>query len=189
MLVTAGLGKRYGSRWLFRNLSFQLERGDKLVVLGRNGSGKSTLLKVLAGLIAPTAGTVDAGGPLREVLGYAALDLALYPELTAPEHLELSAALRGCEANAESLLERVQLTVPRDLVAKRFSSGQRMRLKIALAIQHNPNVLILDEPTAGLDESGREFVRNLVQSFEGVVIFATNVPGEEALANYAIELD
>lgn len=180
------LGKRY-DRWLFRNLNFSLEPGDSLVVLGRNGSGKSTLLKILAGLASATEGSASV--PLG--VGYSALDLSTYSHLTPGEHLDLFAQLKRCAPRTDELLEQVGLAYAKHQHAGQMSSGMRARLKIALAIQHKPNLLILDEPGAGLDEAGRQMLASVCaeQIREGVLILATNEPEERRLAKLELELE
>lgn len=186
MLGVSNLGKRYGPRWLFRNLEFELEKGDCLVVLGANGSGKSTLLKVLIGLVEPTDGRVDA----QATIGYSALDLSVYPALTAREHLELSGDLRDIPADADALLAKVGLTKAANQMAQEFSTGMRARLKIAIALQAKPQVLILDEPGAGLDEVGRNLISEVVsdQLKIGAVVLATNDPNERRIATFELEI-
>ncbi len=142
-----GLGKRYGRRWLFRDLSFDVERGQRLAILGHNGSGKSTLLRLLAGLLTPSEGrVVPPNGDSRLTLGYAALEMALYASLTVDEHLRLAAELRGCESRSDELLETVGLAYARELPAGQLSTGMKARLKLAMAVQARPTVLLLDEP-------------------------------------------
>lgn len=186
MLEVAGLGKRY-DRWLFRGLSFTLQPGQSLAVIGRNGAGKSTLLRILAGLGRPNEGEVRK----PETLGYSALDLAPYPHLTGTEHLELFAQLKGCPPRSAELLEKVGLSNASHVEAGRMSSGMRARLKLALAIQHDPQLLILDEPGAGLDESGRQILREICreQTQGGVLIIATNDPEERRLTELELELE
>ena len=170
ILSAQGLGKRFGRRWVVRGIDLSLEPGDRWAIVGPNGSGKSTLLKMLAGLVAPSAGAVTR----PKLLGYMALDLALYPGLSAKEHLEWAGASRGCDPRAQDLIEWAGLQEPGDRPVGAYSSGMKARLKLALAIQHSPEVLLLDEPTAPLDEPGRELVRTLVQGFQGAVVIATN---------------
>jgi heme exporter protein A len=186
MLAARNLGKRYGTRWLFRNFEFDLERGDCLVAIGANGSGKSTFLKSLVGLVEPSEGSVSYSG----TVAYSALDLALYPALTAAEHLELSAELRGIPSRIDELLERVGLVRSRDQQSHEYSTGMRARLKLAIALQSNPDVLILDEPGAGLDAVGRGLVESVVeqQTQSGVVIIATNEPTERRFATMELEI-
>ncbi len=188
MLQARGLGKRYGGRWVFRGVEFDLAEGQAICVLGPNGSGKSTLLKVLAGLVSPTEGEVT---PLdRCALGYAALDLALYPHLTAREHLELAATLRGLPAGAPNLLDEVGLGPSADRLVGQFSSGMRARLKLALAVQASPPVLLLDEPTVALDEAGRTLVDRVVESqlARGALVLATNDPLDRRYATHELVL-
>ncbi|MBC8066007.1 MAG: ABC transporter ATP-binding protein [Chlorobia bacterium] len=186
MLTASNLGKRYGARWLFRGLEFDLGAGDCLAILGQNGSGKSTLLKTLASLVPPTEGKVTAPGNL----GYSALDMAVYPALTAAEHLELTADLRGCEPRVDELLGRVGLQSAKDQQAHEFSTGMKARLKLAIAIQAKPEVLLLDEPGAGLDETGRKLIEEVVagQLKTGAVILATNDPLERRFATLELEV-
>jgi ABC-type multidrug transport system ATPase subunit len=191
VLAAENLGKRYGARWILRHIDFRLEPGNVLVVLGPNGSGKSTLLKLLAGLVAPSEGSVlRPPGEIRAVLGYAAIDLALYPTLTIEEHLELTAQLRGCESRVEELVSFVGLADAKRTPLSACSTGMRNRLKLALAIQHRPPVLLLDEPTATLDESGRELIARVIESQKehGVAVVATNVGSERSYATHELEL-
>ncbi len=186
-----GLGKRYGPRWLFRDLRFTLERGDSLIVAGENGSGKSTLLKLLAGLVSPSEGTISLPtGDARTSLGYSALDLNVYPHLTAIEHLLLASRLRGCEPQVQPLLERVSLTRAANQRIGEFSTGMRARLKLAIAIQAAPKALLLDEPSASLDQAGRELAEEIIkdQRERGACVIATNDKAEWRLGTHVLEL-
>lgn len=191
MIRCERLGKRYGRRWLFRNLDLELETGSCLVVLGSNGSGKSTLLKVLAGVIPATEGMCDRGPDRRLSLGYAALDQPVYPVLTVAEHLLLAADLRGCDARVEELLDEVELTYAAGVAGRHLSTGMRARLKFALAVQAEPQTILLDEPSAGLDERGRQVVDRLVhrRRERTAFIIATNDPQERKYASHEISLD
>ncbi len=190
MLVVDSLGKRYGRRWIFRQISFSVSIGDRLAILGHNGSGKSTLLKSLAGLIPPTEGTIKLDGDSRISLGYAALEMALYPQLSVAEHLQLSADLRGVPARTDELLKRVNLEYAADYLASALSTGMKARLKLAMAIQPEPKVLLLDEPGASLDEAGRTLVQEIAeeQASRGALIVATNEPQERRLATHELVL-
>lgn len=185
------ISKRFGERPVLRNVCASLTFGETLVVTGHNGSGKSTLLAIIAGLLRPDAGRVsvrqnelqvDRAG-LRRAIGYVAPDLTLYPELTALENLEFFARVRALpwvEDDARALLRRVGLGGRgRDLVGT-FSSGMRVRLKYAVALQSHPSVLLLDEPTAMLDTGGVEVVEEVIaeQRRRGILVLATNDPQE-----------
>lgn len=181
-----GLGKRFDSGWIIRELSLTLEKGDVLAVLGKNGCGKSTLLKMIAGLLPPSTGKVHR----PNTIGYSALDGSLYSELSPVEHFELAAKLRKVEPRTDELLARIGLEYAKNRACGRLSSGMRTRVKLALAIQHQPELLILDEPAASLDEHGREFVRTIVeeQRERGVLLIATNEGFERSLATLELDL-
>ena len=192
MLAVDSLGKRYGSRWVFRRISFQLGIGDRLAVLGSNGSGKSTLLKVISGLAMATEGSVSfAEGDLRCFLGFCGIEQALYPHLSVEEHLELAAELRGCDSRTDELLDKIGLAFARGQQSIQLSTGMKSRLRLALAIQAEPKLLLLDEPGASLDESGRALIEQIAdeQAKRGCLIFATNDPGERRLANLELKLE
>ncbi len=189
MLAVENLGKRFGSRWLFRGLEFKLGSGDVLAVCGSNGSGKSTLIKVVAGLLSPTQGTIAMPpGEPRNLIGLCALDTFLYPHLNASEHIELFRQLRNVTPSLD-LLDQVGLGGVTTLVGQ-YSSGMRARLKLALAIQANPPILLLDEPTASLDQIGRDLVGSIVaqQRERGVCLIATNDPEDVRLCTLRIDV-
>lgn len=191
MLTVEKLGKRYGSRTLFRNVSFTLDKGDSLIVLGNNGAGKSTLLKVLAGLVPPSEGRVVLpDGDSRRTLSLSALDLAVYPNLTVLEHLELASHLRSCPPRADELIEKVGLGSHRSQFAGKLSTGLRNRLKLALALQPEPLALLLDEPGASMDEAGRANLDWVAdeQRARGVLVVATNDPQERRLGTHEITI-
>lgn len=185
LLTAQRLGHTFGRTWLFRQVSMELGAGDVLVVTGRNGSGKSTLLKCLAGLISPREGSVSVHGEV----GYAALDLAVYPQLTGREHLELVYSLSGLQGRADDVLDSVGLSGAGEQAAGEYSTGMRARLKLALALARTPNVLLLDEPTAALDELGRAMVESLVRDFSGAVVVATNDPAERRWATHELAIE
>lgn len=190
MISCEGLGKRFGKQWVFRRVTLSLEKGSCLLVTGSNGSGKSTLLKLLAGLEPASEGSVSTGFDRRTQMGYTAADLRLYPALTGREHLRFASDLRGlpCE---DGLLVRVGLAHKGDEPTANYSTGMRVRLKLALAMQGKPLALLLDEPGAGLDESGRVLLDEIVeeQRGRGVVVVATNDEGERRFGDYELRLD
>jgi len=192
MLEATGLGKRYGSRWIFRNLGFQLKTGDRLAILGSNGTGKSTLLKCIAGLLSPNEGKISLPkGDPRTALAMAAIEMALYPALTCAEHLKLAADLRGCEHRTDELLTRVGLQQATKMRSSQLSTGMKSRLRLAMALQPNPLVLLLDEPGAAMDEAGKSLLEGIVreQSQRGVLVFATNDPDEHRFATHELMLE
>ena len=182
-----GVGKRYGSRHVWRNLEGDLHHGDVLAVVGSNGSGKSTLLRLFCGLESPSAGNIryrvdDATfSPLamRPNIGVVAPDIALYRELSALEHVRFCATARGMTISDFALHEQLAFVGLQERGHERaavYSSGMMLRLKYALALLHRPAVLLLDEPTAMFDDAGRDLVDQIIrqQQRHGITIIATN---------------
>jgi len=120
----------------------------------------------------------------------AALDQSVYPQLSIKEHLELFARLRGCASRADELLGKIGLSDFAERLAHQLSTGMRNRLKLALAIQPNPKLLLLDEPGAALDEAGKELVLDICreQLQRGALIVATNDPSERRFGTHELEL-
>ncbi|MDF1564693.1 MAG: ABC transporter ATP-binding protein [Deltaproteobacteria bacterium] len=180
MIGASQLTKRYRDHLAVDDLSFEAEPGEILGLLGPNGAGKTTTLRMLTGALSPTSGTVRIGGhdlfeePLlaRARVGYLPETPPVHPDLRVEETLRHAAALRGLaggEARAalEASLERTALReVRRDLVAT-LSRGFRQRLGLAIALLGAPPVLVLDEPTLGLDPLQVVELRELIQSLAG----------------------
>lgn len=193
--------KRFGPRPVFSNVCAEVRTGETLVVTGYNGSGKSTLLSVIAGLLPPDQGAVrylqdgkelDADARRRSI-GLVAPDLTFYPELSALENMEFFARVRGLAwdpTHAKALLARVGLQGrERDLIGT-FSSGMRVRVKYAVALHAEPALLLLDEPTAMLDESGVQIVDGIIQEQQarGILVLATNDPRETRYGDLFLHL-
>jgi heme exporter protein A len=185
------VSKRFGPRPVLTNVCAEVRGGEALVVTGHNGSGKSTLLTLIAGLLSPDRGDIrfwDGGSELpphdrRRFLGLVSPDLTLYPELTALENLEFFARVRSIvwdRDEAKSVLDRVGLAGRDADRVGTFSSGMRVRLKYAVALHARPRFLLLDEPTAMLDEGGAQMVEEVIaeQRERGVLVVATNDPRE-----------
>ena len=190
--MVKNLGKKYGSRWIFRKLDFNLDQGDCLIVTGRNGAGKSTLLKVLSGLERPTMGEFDLSvTDHRTELSYCALDQATFANLTVTEHLKLAADVRGIDSDDAALIASTGLLEHKDVQAQFLSSGLRSRLKIALAIQSSPKVLLWDEPGVALDGAGKVLIQRVIeeQKQRGILVIATNDPDERRFGTHALELE
>ncbi len=195
-----GLAKAYSGRVIFRDVSAVVPEGHALAVTGANGAGKSTLLRMICGLLRPTRGDVvvtvgasAAPSAMRRHLGLVAPDVALYGELTGLENMLFFARVRGLtaeRARAEKVLARLGLAGRGDDEARTYSSGMRHRLKYACALYHQPEILVLDEPSANLDEEGVAAIREVMaeQRRSGVLIFATNDPQEVSLADQVLPL-
>ncbi len=170
----AGLTRRFGSRKAVDDVSFELPRGAFLAVFGPNGAGKTTLLRTLATLARPSAGTVEVAGfdvrenpdEVRSAVGLIAHEAMLYPDLTALENLLLYARLYGVEdpeRRAIELLDAVGLKSRRLDRVRTFSRGMTQRVAIARALINDPEVVLLDEPYAGLDPHAAEIFDDLVE--------------------------
>ena len=197
-LVIEGVSKQYsGKLWGLRDL--RMEIGPGVVgLLGPNGAGKSTLMRILATVTRPTEGRAlwnDADiartpDPLRSVLGYLPQDFGVYPHLTAREFLEYLAAAKGLDAASarrriDELLGVVNLSEVRERALGGFSGGMKQRVGIAQALLNDPQLLIVDEPTAGLDPEERVRFRNLLSELSGerIVILSTHIVSDvEAIA-------
>src|SRR6516165_6243913 len=197
-LVVEGVSKLYRSKvWGLRRFSLTLGPGV-LGLLGPNGAGKSTLMRVLATVTRATEGRVlwngtDVAGspnPLRSVLGYLPQDFGIYPNLSALEFLEYLAAVKGVPADTArrriaALLELVNLGDAARRPLGGYSGGMRQRVGIAQALLNDPQLLIVDEPTAGLDPEERVRFRNLLSELSGerIVILSTHIVSDvEAVA-------
>jgi ABC-2 type transport system ATP-binding protein len=167
MLRVNGLKKAYGDLVAVNGVSFQVGRGETVGLLGPNGAGKTTTVSLIAGLIAPDAGEVLIdGAPVRgqkRRIGLVPQELALYEELPAQVNLELFAALYGIGGAraARAIDEALTLVGLRDRARDRagtFSGGMKRRLNLAAALLHDPDVLLLDEPTVGVDPQSRNAI-------------------------------
>jgi heme exporter protein A len=178
VIRAVGLGRDFGAKRVLRGLDFEVPRGGFLVVTGPNGSGKSTLLSLCAGLLAPTAGTVEVEVS-RDELGYLAHEPLVYRELTALENLDLYGRLYRVPERRERigmLLERFGLWEARHERVASFSRGMAQRLALCRALLHDPQLLLLDEPHAGLDADASSLVDNLLAEVRGskTVVVATH---------------
>ncbi len=169
------LSKHFGALKAVDGLSFSVNQGEVFGFLGQNGSGKSTTIRMLLSLIHPTSGSIELFGKSLEANRTAILEEVgaiierpdLYPYLTAKEHLQLFAKLRSkkiTNANIDNTLVKVGLMDRSKDKVQSFSLGMKQRLGIAIALVHNPSLIILDEPTNGLDPQGISDIRNLIQS-------------------------
>jgi heme ABC exporter ATP-binding subunit CcmA len=172
VIEAAGLRQRHGTRTVIGPLDLALESGEALAVLGENGSGKTTLLRLLATVTRPAGGALrlfglDAGvarTELRRRIGYLGDVAGHYPVLSARENLEFFCDLHGVDrSRATATLELVGLAAAADRRAGELSRGMAQRLGLARAILHAPELLVLDEPDAGLDEDGRQVLARVIE--------------------------
>ena len=189
-LAISGVSKQYTRTfWGLSDFSLTLSTGI-IGLLGPNGAGKSTLMRIIATVMRPSAGSIMLDGTdilakpeaMRSVLGYLPQDFGVYPHLSAEEFLRYLAAIRGIEARVtrrriEELLQVCNLTDARKRPLGGFSGGMRQRLGIAQALLNDPRILIVDEPTVGLDPEERVRFRNLLSDLSGerIVILSTHI--------------
>lgn len=185
------LDKYYGSKQALKDVNLSIESG-MFGLLGRNGAGKTTLMKVLATLIRKQSGEVSICGipvedtkRIRKITGYLPQEFSMYPNMTAVEALEYLGTLSGIEPKKLAdrigpVLKMVNLQDDHRTKVKEMSGGMKRRLGIAQAILHNPKVLIVDEPTAGLDPEERVRFRNLLCEIaqNRIVILSTHIVGD-----------
>lgn len=199
-LKAHNLEKRFGQKTVFSNLTIETDT-PVLGIAGINGSGKSTLLRCLAGLLKPSSGSVQwvidgeqiKQTNLKNSLGYAAPYIQLYEELTVRENLEFIRNVR-CLKSSNSISNLLEPLGADQLLERHFgelSTGQQQRIKLAAAIIHDPDILLLDEPGSNLDEAGKKIILSLVERYkkrDRMVIIASNQQEELALCNEIIEL-
>jgi ABC-2 type transport system ATP-binding protein len=190
MIKVEGLTKRYGPTTAVNNISFEVERGEIVGFLGPNGAGKTTTMRILTGFLPPTAGKVAVAGfdvasdPLnvKRRIGYLPETPPLYPEMEVAEYLDFVARLKGIpgadvKSRIDSVLVRCSLGHVRHKIIAHLSRGYRQRVGLAQALIHGPDVLILDEPTAGLDPKQIIDVRKLIHELSGehTIILSTHI--------------
>ena len=171
MLQVEQLSKRYGDRLAVNDVSFTIDAGETVGLLGPNGAGKTTAIAMISGIVRPDAGLVSLGGvrvthddnELKRRVGLVPQDLALYDELSAWANLQLFGGLYGLGARqlqqrADDALALVGLSGRRHELVKSFSGGMKRRLNIAGALLHDPDLILLDEPTVGVDPQSRNAI-------------------------------
>lgn len=196
--------KYYGKKQALYDINLTIENG-MFGLLGRNGAGKTTLMKLLAVLHRKKSGTITVCGvpienekKIREMTGYLPQDFSLYPSMTVDESLEYLGILSGMKKDErrrrrDMLITKVNLNQQRRKKIKELSGGMRRRLGIAQALLHDPKILIVDEPTAGLDPEERIRFRNLLSEVaeDRIVILSTHIVGdiEASCENLAVMND
>ncbi len=190
-IIIEHVDKFYGKKQALTDINLTIEQG-MFGLLGRNGAGKTTLMKTLATLHGKQAGEITVCGipieqvkEIRGMTGYLPQDFSMYPSMTVYESLDYLGVLSGMEKEERKnqiakLLTRVNLTAEKNKKVKSLSGGMKRRLGIAQALLHNPKVLIVDEPTAGLDPEERIRFRNLLCEVaeERIVILSTHIVGD-----------
>ncbi len=206
LLDVRGVSKAYGGRRAVDGVSFQVQAGQTVGLIGPNGAGKSTTVGMICGLLRPDAGCVELDGvaighlpaAVKRKLGYVPQDLALYEDMSARENLRLFAALYGIKgsqmrARCDQVLALVNLLDRADDKPATFSGGMKRRLNIAAALMHDPQLLILDEPTVGVDPQSRNAIFDTLERLKAMgrsLIYTSHYMEEvERLADHIVIID
>lgn len=191
MIEVRNLTKQYGNHFGIENISFTAKKGEILGILGPNGAGKTTTMRILTGFMPPSDGYAEVAGfnvledsmEVRKRVGYMPENVPIYPDMTVEGYVTFWAKMRGLnrpKAQVRDVLERVNLLDRRKSLVRNLSKGLTQRLGLAQALVHNPEVVILDEPTIGIDPQQvievREEVRNLAK--DHTVLFSTHILSE-----------
>ncbi len=176
MLELVDLSKKFKQNYAVKNLNMFIEKGEIVGLLGPNGAGKSTAISMMSSLVEPTSGDVrfhqksilKSPAPLRKVIGVVPQEIALYTDLTAEENLRFFGriyCLKGSELNRkiDEVLEVIGLADRRKDIVKTFSGGMKRRLNIGVALLHDPEFIIMDEPTVGIDPQSRNYILETVK--------------------------
>ena len=201
-IAVQDLSKSYGSQLALDHISFSVNKGEVLGLLGPNGAGKSTTMKILTGYILASSGKAEICGmdvekfPLetKKKIGYLPEHNPLYPDMFVREYLEFAAGLHSLSGSytrkrVEELIEKTGLTAERRKKIGQLSKGYRQRVGLAQALMHDPEVLILDEPTTGLDPNQIVEIRNLIRELgeSKTVILSTHIMQEvKAICHRAV---
>jgi ABC-2 type transport system ATP-binding protein len=206
LLNVRGLSKSYGERRAVDGVSFQVQAGQTVGLIGPNGAGKSTTVSMICGLLRPDGGSVELDGvaigagpsDVKRRIGFVPQDLALYEELSARENLRLFAALYGIKgaqmkARCDQVLALVNLLDRAADKPSTFSGGMKRRLNIAAALMHDPQLLILDEPTVGVDPQSRNAIFDTLEKLKAMgrsLIYTSHYMEEvERLADHIVIID
>ena len=194
MIEVDNLHKRYGPFSALKGISFRAEKGEILGFLGPNGAGKTTTMRILSGYMPPTSGSAKVAGfdvfeesfEVRQQVGYLPETVPLYPDMTVKGYIRYIADLRGVAqagSRVDEVLHLVGMYERRESLIRSISKGMRQRTGIAGALVHDPPVLILDEPTIGLDPRQTLEVREMVRTLgkERTVMFSTHILSEAEL--------
>jgi ABC-2 type transport system ATP-binding protein len=195
MITVRSISKSFGHIEAIKNVSFSINKGEIFGILGPNGAGKSTIVNILNTLVKPDKGDVifhgvninDDGDMIKLIMGVVPQEIALYEELSAYENLMFWGGLydipkQELKANVNKTLEIVDLVNRKDDRIKTFSGGMKRRINIACSLLHNPKILVLDEPTVGVDPQNRNHIFEVIERLnnEGMTIIYTTHYMEEA---------
>lgn len=195
MIEVQNLKKKFKKKVAVEDMNFYLEDGESVGLLGPNGAGKSTTISMISTLLPPTQGSIKYNGKdvlknpdeLRKDLGVVPQEIALYEELSAYENMQFFGKVYGLsdktlEDKIQEILELVGLTNRQKEAVENYSGGMKRRINMAVALMHNPKILIMDEPTVGIDPQSRNYILDMVRKLnrkEGLTILYTSHYMEE----------
>jgi ABC-2 type transport system ATP-binding protein len=202
MLDVREIRKSYGSFEAVKGITFTVKKGEILGFLGPNGAGKSTTMRMVTGFLPPTGGTAIIGGhdivedPIgaKSLIGYLPENAPVYPEMTVAGFLDFVAGIRGYRGDerarrVDSAVERCRLGTVRHQMVETLSKGYKQRVCFAQAVLHDPSLLVMDEPTDGLDPNQKHLVRDMIRTMaaEKAIIISTHILEEvEAVCTRAM---
>jgi len=206
VIIVKNLKKNYIGRQAVKGISFEVHKGEVLGLLGPNGAGKSTTINILANVLSYDGGTIEVLGhdlsretkAIKKEMGIIPQDLAIYEELSAEENVRFFASIynikgKELDKNVKKALESVELYDRRNDKPKTFSGGMKRRLNIACGIAHNPQIIIMDEPTVGIDPQSRNHILEFIKTLKAkgiTVIYSTHYMEEiEAVADRMIVMN
>ena len=191
------LGKKFNKEWIFRNLDYEIQAGQKLVILGGNGSGKSTLLQVISGFVSPNEGFVNftqstsekiEADKIKNHISFASPYLQLVEDFTLTEMIEHAQIFKPYKpsVSAKEVTSLIELQTAENKFIKQFSSGMKQRLKLGLAILADTSVLLLDEPVSNLDKNAIVWYKELISNYtkdRTVIVCSNDISDEHFFCN------
>jgi ABC-2 type transport system ATP-binding protein len=205
MIEVSGLTKYYARTLAIEDVTFTVNKGEIVGFLGPNGAGKTTTMRIITGYLAPTSGKARVGGcdvfthsrEARQMIGYVPESLALYNDMRVREYLGFFSSLRGVprkqrQARVQQAMQQAHIAEVADTIIGKLSKGYRQRVGLAQAIAHDPQVLVMDEPTLGLDPRQTSETRQLIKGLgsERTVILSTHIlPEVEMICDRVVIID
>jgi heme exporter protein A len=200
-VIGKNITQTFHQRTIFKDICFEVQSGESLVLTGPNGSGKTTLIRIICNLMRPYSGKVDfvftdkkkEKKDLYSTIGLVGPYLQLYNNLTAFENYSFFTKIRGLETEMDyfkSLMKKLGLRGRELDELRTYSSGMKQRMKYVCALLHKPEILVLDEPTSNLDKKGCEIIYQIMQEQKRkkILILATNEPGELKFGDKKVQL-
>ncbi len=206
IIEVKGLSKKYGQSEVLKDICFDIRKGEIFGLFGPNGAGKSTFISIMATLVRPTAGDIFVNGSsvvkqpdrVKPLIGFVPQDIALYPLLTGKDNLDFWAGIYGLRGRLkqERIEEAAALSRLEDRIGdrvSRYSGGMKRRLNIAVSLLHHPEILVMDEPTVGVDIQSRRYIMDALGTLKNegrTILFASHYTDElETLCDRIAVLD